>query len=205
MPKIGLLRPSRILQVALALATVPIVFAQPAVSGRVMGENSVGIPSVTVVLQSLREPASVRQTYTDREGRYAFGEVENGEYFLEASYDGFVGVRLSPIRVRFPLKVHKDFVLQVAPGQEGGVQNEAEVSGELKWKGQRLAHARVCLRRVPSVDRCTQTNGLGQYSLVVEPGSYEVIISVGAEVLWTSRVDVPAAGFYLDRIQLQPN
>lgn len=178
---------------------IPVVIAQPAVSGEVKARDDLGLSRAPIVLQDLNDQAVVFRTTTDRQGRYAFVEVPDGSYSLEVSYNGFVGVRLSPIRVQFPFRVKENFVLEVALGNGDAVYVYTQVVGELKQAGRRLSHAKLCLEGPGG--GCTETNGIGQYSLVVLPGSYDVLVSANGNNLWKGHIDLPRVGPYRDKIQ----
>ncbi len=152
-------------------------------------------------VQSVSDPDVHFQTTADKDGHYSFREVPDGEYSLEARATGLVAVRYSPIRVKFPLPVQKDFVLDIAPGHEGGIQIQADVVGALAQSGRTLAHAKVCLSQ-ESRESCAETNGIGQYYLSVPPGIYVVAISIDGNTLWKGRLELPRAGEYRDKLQL---
>lgn len=195
----GLRRLSLILQ--LQIVCVPALLAESAVSGRVLDQSRYPLPGAVVTLNSLSDPQVTLKTSAARDGRYSFQEVPNGVYSLETSYNGFVGIRYGPIRVRFPLPVQRDFELPIAPGNEGGVQFYAEVVGELKYQGRWLAHATVCFSR-NSAPNCVNTNGIGQYYIALPPGVYDGSVQVEDKVLWRGHLDLGNLGEYRNYIRL---
>jgi hypothetical protein len=179
-----------------------VLAAQPAVSGLVtFGQGNHSLKDAAVTLQDLADPNVVFKTTTNREGRYLFEEVPDGEYSLEATYPGFTGLRYSPIHIEFPLPVVRDFALPLLPGGEGGIQLSAEVVGTLKQAGHWLSHVKLCFLQTPN-DRCTETNGIGQYYLAVQPGSYDVVVSANGSAVWKGHLDLTRVGLYRDKIQL---
>jgi hypothetical protein len=177
--------------------------AQPAVSGHVtLGQGYHPQGGATVLLQSLADSSILFKTSTDRQGKYAFDEVPDGKYSIEATQTDATGIRYSPIRVVFPYRIELNFALLPIPSEkEGGIQISAEVKGELKRQGQRLSHTKLCLTR-DSQGKCVETNGIGQYYLAVQPGAYQATVSLAGEVLWTGAVELPRVGQYLDKIRL---
>ena len=180
-------------------AVAPGAFAQSALSGQVTAEDGLGLDHAEIILRSLSEPVIVLRTLTDRDGRYTFATTRPGEYSLEASAVGFVGSRLSPVTVQPPTVVHKNFVLAVAPVEEGGVSDQAELSGVLKRGDQLFARARICLRR-GSTEKCTQTNDLGEYFLAVQPGIYKVDVFANDKPIWAGQIEMPNPGSYRNKI-----
>jgi len=174
---------------------------EDAVSGHVLDENYVGLSNANVTLRNLADPGTSFAATSDKAGAFSFAEVPDGEYSLEASRRGFVGVRYSPVRVRYPRPIEKDLILRVAPGNEDGIQFQAEVVGELKINDKRLSHTKVCLKS-EARERCTVTNGIGQYYLAVEPGRYDVLISVDNGESVRQVIDLPVAGEYRDKIKV---
>ena len=174
---------------------------EPALAGRVRDQGGYPLPGAVVVLQSLGDPSITLRMIAGANGLYSEKEVPDGEYSIEASYRGFVSVRFSPVRVEFPRHIERDFQLPIAPAEEGGIYTRAEIAGELKQKTGRVPHASICLMK-GTIQSCTETNGLGQYFLAVEPGTYDVVVSVDGRRLWQGRLDLPTSREYRNQIRL---
>jgi hypothetical protein len=174
---------------------------EPALAGRVRSEGGNPLSRAVVFLQSLSDPSYTVRMGTDAKGIYSEQELPDGEYSIEASCPGFVSVRFSPVRVEFPRHIQRDFQLPVAPAEEGGIYTRAEIAGELKQKTGRVPHASICLTK-GTIQSCTETNGLGQYFLAVEPGTYDVVVSVDGRRLWQGRLDLQTSREYRNQIRL---
>lgn len=175
--------------------------AQPRLSGRVLDQSNYPLEDAVVRMQSLDDPAISITVTTVQDGEYAVEEIPDGRYWIEATRTGFIGVRYTPIHIFFPANIRRDFVLPVAPAQEGGVHTNTRLVGELIKAGRRLGHVNLCLFR-NSEKSCVETNGLGQYFLTVTPGSYDVIISAVSGTLWKGHVELPGVGEYRNYIRL---
>lgn len=177
----------------------------PAVSGRVLDPTFQPIAGSRVVLRSLSKPESSVTAQTDSSGRFRMDLVPNGTYYLEASKPGFLNVRYHPIRVRFSRPVEQEFVL---PFDWGAViRNElpgqlATLTGELFINGKPLAGVDLCA--INSGGRvCTTTNEIGQYALQVRPGTYQVTVQRGRDVIARQNLHLLQASEYVDLITIE--
>jgi hypothetical protein len=141
---------------------------------------------------------------TDSGGSYSFPELPDGEYSVEATLRGFVGVSYKPVRIYFPAQVRRDFVLAVAFVGGDAVYASSELVGELIWKGARVPRANICLFRLdgPYRPTCTSTNGLGQYYLDVPPEKYNSTVSGDGGLSVSQSLDLSTPGEYRNKIKL---
>ena len=174
------------------------------VTGRVSDASNAPIAGATVTLQMLGRAVETFSAKTAKDGTYEFREVPDGNYSIEASMRGHITVRYSPVRVRFPFGYERDFRLPADEVYETDSPDKAHVAGELKITEKPLGGARVCLRR-RAEQVCTSTNRLGQYSLLVQPGAWQVVVTGPKEKdpLWRQRLQLPKAGEYRDQIQIR--
>jgi hypothetical protein len=144
-------------------------------------------------------------TRTDRKGGACVSEIPEGLYSVEVGLTGFLNVRYYPVRVTSMATQELKFSLPFAEITEGGIANEAVLSGTLKEADVAIGGARMC---VLSLDRdlpitCTVTNDLGEYAVSVPPGTYRVEVKAPGEAAQQSRIEIPAPGIYRNRISLQ--
>ena len=178
--------------------------ATAALNGRVDDENGDPLRDATVRLHKLSGEQFDESSQTNSEGHYFFREVPDGEYSVEGSLTGFVSVSYKPIRIYFPANVECNFVLRAAAFGGDAVYSTSELVGELRWRGDRVPIAKICLATAaePSRQACTTTNRLGQYFLDVTPAVYIVTVDNEAGLHVRQRLDMSAAGEYRNKIVL---
>jgi hypothetical protein len=176
------------------------------VTGRVGDSSNAPIAGATVTLQMIGKPSEAFTTKTDKDGIYEFREAPDGNYLIEASMRGHVSVRYFPIRIRFPFGFERDFRLPPDEVFESDAPDKAHVAGELKIGDKPIGGASVCLRR-RSEQVCTTTNRLGQYSLLVQPGGWQAVVTSqkDKEVVWRQRMLFAKPGEYRDQIRIPAN
>jgi len=142
----------------------------------------------------------------DPTGKACVEHMREGLYAVEAgSYgSGFLKVRYYPVRISFPDDVNLFFRLPYGEVHEGGVESDAVVSGTLRDGVKPVDGVKICLfhgdKQVPAL--CTETNDLGQYALVVPPGTYRLEISNHNERIHVTKIELPVPGYYRDRVSL---
>ena len=176
------------------------------ITGRVGDSSNAPIAGAIVMLQMIGKPSETFTTKTDKDGIYEFREVPDGNYSLEASMRGHVSVRYFPIRVRFPFGFERDFRLPPDEVFESDAPGKAHVAGELKAGDKPIGGVNVCLRR-RSEQTCTTTNRLGQYSLLVQPGGWQAVVTSpkDKEVIWRQHMPLAKPGEYRDQIRIPAN
>ncbi len=174
------------------------------VTGRVGDSTNAPIAGATVTLQMIGRPSETFVAKTNKDGIYEFHEVPDGNYSIEASMRGHVSVRYFPIRIRFPFGFERDFRLPPDEVYETDAPDKAHVAGELKIGEKPVGGVKVCLRRRQE-QVCTTTNRLGQYSLLVQPGTWQALITAqkDKEVLWRQYLQLAKPGEYRDQIQMR--
>jgi hypothetical protein len=179
--------------------------AHAALHGRVVDETGGPLRGATVTLHKLSSEQFDESSQTDSEGRYSFPELPDGEYSVEGSLTGFVAVSYKPLRIYFPANVECNFVLRVAGFGGDAVYATSQIVGELRWRGDRVPLAKICLASAaePRRQACTTTNRLGQYFLDVPPAIYVVTVDDGAGLHVRQRLDMSAAGEYRNKIVLE--
>ena len=185
------------------LFATSLCYAQAAVWGRVQDEMRQELAGAIVTAQSLSSPPLRFSTKTDRAGNYAFDELPDGDYSLGAAADGHIGTTYSPIKVRYPTRESRDFVLPLVIYETKTIELNVSIFGTLLVGGRPLVRATVCLLREP-VKRCVETNQLGQYSLAVEPGVYRAWVMNNERILWASSLEFPRPDSYRDPIRIKP-
>ena len=176
--------------------------AQPAVWGQVKSELRQEVAGATVTAQSLSSPQLRFSTKTDNAGNYSFQELPDGDFSLGAIADGYIGTTYSPIKVRYPSRESRDFVLPLALYRTQTIEVDVSIIGTLVVEGKPSRHSTVCVLREP-VKRCVETNDNGQYSLNVGPGVYRAWVSNNDGIVWTSSLEFPRSGTYKDPIRIK--
>ncbi len=173
------------------------------VTGRVSDASNAPIFGATVTLQMIARPSETFTTKTNKDGVYEFPEVPDGNYSIEASVKGHITVRYFPVRIRYPFGYERDFRLPADEIYETDVADKAHVAGELHLADRPVGGVRVCLRHRGD-EACTVTNRLGQYSLLVRPGRWQVVvIQRDHEIIWRQGLFLPKPGEYRDQIQIR--
>jgi hypothetical protein len=174
------------------------------VTGRVSDASNAPIAGATVTLQMIGKPQETFTAKTGKDGIYEFREVPDGSYSIEAGMKGYVSVRYAPIHILFPFGFERDFRLPADEVYESDAPDKAHVAGELKVADKPIGGVRVCLRRRQE-EFCTTTNRLGQYSLLVPPGSWLAVVTAQKDksVLWRQRLQLAKPGEYRDQIHIR--
>ena len=181
--------------------------SEPALGGRVVDEAGGALPGAAVSIHKLSGEGFDTTIRTNRNGEFMIDSLPDGEYAIRAELRGFVSVTFDPVRIVFPSRVRKDFILRVAYlGNEGGVYASSILDGELIWRGHRIANASICLTGDQGKRAiCTVTNRLGQYSLSVQPGLYTVTVDEGEHLKVSHKLDLRTAGEYRNKIHVEPS
>ncbi len=85
------------------------LFAQSEISGTVYNKNNESICSVTVTLYAESNSSLTYEIVTDEEGYFEFTDIEEGDYFLVTSKEGFKDSIID--NLRFP--AHHDKVVSL--------------------------------------------------------------------------------------------
>ena len=86
------------------------LFAQSEISGTVYNKNNECVCSVTITLYCESNSSSTYEVMTDEEGYFEFKNIEEGNYFLVASKDGYTDSIID--NLRFP--AHHDKVVSLS-------------------------------------------------------------------------------------------
>jgi hypothetical protein len=157
---------------------------------------------VTIVnlIKSERKYSAV----ADQTGKVCVNPIPEGTYSVEASLFGFMNVRYYPVRVAFPNDVNLTFQLPFGEITEGEISEEATLSGTLEGAQAPSPTVRICLfeerKQIPIV--CTNTNDLGEYALIVQPGVYRLELTRLAERVQATTIDMSHPGYYRNRVSL---
>jgi hypothetical protein len=178
--------------------SLPIGAAAAEITGKVLDEGGFPLRNAMVTLRRLSDAGQELTAQTKDDGSYVLS-APFGEYSVEASERGFIGVRYAPIRVS-RLNVRQDFRLPVGQGTEGGVYSAAELIGTLRTGDRRHAGARLCLSNAERT-KCATANEYGEYELGIEPGKYRATVTENGTVIWQQEVDLPQPGEYRDLIK----
>jgi hypothetical protein len=146
----------------------------------------------------------LRTTHTDRRGAVCFPALPEGLYSVEVGLTGFLNVRYYPVRLTYPEGAELSFRLPFGESSEGGLVQEANLSGTLRRGGSPLPGAKICL--LPPEGRepftCTLTNNLGEYAISVPPGRYKTDISILGRMVFRGTADVSGPGYYRDLLKI---
>jgi len=143
---------------------------------------------------------------TGREGRVCLSGVPEGLYAVEVGLAGFLNVRYYPVRIA-PVATHElRFLLPFGEITEGTVAQEATLSGTLTQEGAPVQNASICVltAQAGSVVKCTSTNDLGEYALIVPTGLYSVELRLPNGSVRRKRLDVSRPGFHRNVVGLDP-
>jgi hypothetical protein len=145
---------------------------------------------------------------TDSAGKVCVDKVPDGRYSVEAGASGFVASKYYPVRIDSPREVTFSFRLPIVfnPLQSTYVGFDATVYGTLADGANPLADVTICLFVNSKKDavRCAATNNVGQYSLIVPPGFYEVEVSRTQVKLYSTVIQLPNPGYYRNALSLRP-
>lgn len=175
--------------------------ADPAAWGRVQNELHQELAGATVTVESLSSPQTRFTTKTDRTGNYVFQVLPDGDFSFAATADGYIGTTYSPIRMRYPSRESRDFVLPLVVRESDATAINVTLVGTLLVSGKPFVHSTVCVYREP-VKRCTETNEIGQYRLNIEPGVYRVWVTYDEMIVWANSLEFSRSGNYSDPIQI---
>jgi len=157
-----------------------------AIFGTVVNSVNQPVPDAAVELVKLNgtEETVVGLVSTNQEGKFLFGELEDGEYFIRVSKPGFLAAQSASVTVANRQFVPLNVVMSVNPAANTGT-----VSGFITdaSTGQPISRALVVLYRVNGgpdlVVNVTRTNLGGYYVFgAVEPGTYRVGATVQVTV-----------------------
>ncbi|MBV8847779.1 MAG: carboxypeptidase regulatory-like domain-containing protein [Bryobacterales bacterium] len=152
----------------------------------------------------LDDPNNHFSAFTDPKGSVCISKLPDGLYAVEASLQGFLNVRYYPVRVTFPDDVNLTFRLPFGEIREGGLRQDAVLTGTLGDRAHPESDLRICLfpvgQFVPAA--CSATNDLGQYALLVPPGKYRVEFTKRQQTLSGTTLDLPSPGYYRNRVAL---
>jgi hypothetical protein len=161
------------------------------------------LPNSSLVATNLQTGKSFT-TKSNYAGRACLGKVPEGLYSIEAGLRGFLNVRYYPVRVRFPDRPNLKFQLPFSEITEGGLGQDAILSGTLQDKDAPLEGAEVCvLQQDGTRAACTITNELGEYALTVSPGSYKGEIKAANGKVYRSIINLSRPGLYRNQFALQ--
>lgn len=160
------------------------------------------IPGVRITIRNLVH-GDVNIRRTDQRGEACFERLAAGRYSAEGDCDGFLNVRLQPIRLMPKQTLRVKMMLPFGEIFEGGVSGEAVVSGTLSASGAPLKFARVCAfvsgNSVPTT--CVLTDELGEYAFSVAPGKYRARVEGTPSREWG--LDLSAPGHYKNLLRFE--
>ena len=131
-------------------------------------------------------------------------QIPEGLYSVEVGLSGFLNVRYYPIRLSFPGRPDLQFRLPFGEVTEGGIREDAVVSGTLKDRSGPVGRGEICLLEAAKGTEisCTTTNELGEYALSVPPGEYGVELKRDGKLVQGSSIQLRSPGVYRDIITL---
>jgi hypothetical protein len=137
---------------------------------------------------------------TDRAGKACLSALPEGLYSVEVGLPGFLNVRYYPVRIA-PVATHElRFQLPFGEITEGGLAQEATLSGTLKQDDVPVQSAKICIFENGSESAvpvaCDVTNDLGEYAIVVPTGFYTVELRLPHGAIQRSKVDLSVSGFH---------
>jgi hypothetical protein len=114
-----------------------------------------------------------------------------------------MSVRYYPVRLTETRTVNLTFALPFGEIHEGGL-TDVIVSGTLKEAVPPHPSVRICLSKKGARDRliCADTNEVGQYAFVVQPGTYSVELSRDGKSIRKTEIVLAEPGLCQDQIQL---
>jgi hypothetical protein len=189
--------------VAVALAGGAGATAASTLCVRVVDPANLPLPAAWVNIAELKTSA-LYTLQTDTAGKACATKLPEGLYSVEVGLTGFLNVRYYPVRVTTDWTKELEFRLPLGEAIYESVSQEAIFSGTLKTDEGGLAGAKICVKGTAN-DRlitCTTTNDLGEYVLVVPPGSYNIELRAPGGRIYQSKIAAPAVGQYRDRISI---
>lgn len=96
------------------------------------------------------------------------------------------------------------FLLPIGEIEEGGLETNATVSGTLVLDGSPARAAELCLISIKdALRKCTNTDDLGEYVLVVPPGKYDTRARTVNGKMYQSAIDLTTPGIYRNRLTFE--
>ena len=141
---------------------------------------------------------------TGSAGSACLSSLQESLFSIEVGLAGFLNVRYYPVRVSAMASQRLQFRLPFGEVHEGGLANEALLSGTLRQREAAVSGAKICLLTLNggAPMACATSNDLGEYALALPPGSYEVEVTVPGKPTQRSKIDIPTAGVFRNRIAL---
>ena len=139
----------------------------------------------------------------DRSGHFCFSNIPEGLFSIDASLAGFLHVKYYPVRVAAGAPVNLSFQLPFGEITEGGIGQDATISGTLLEKGSPAESAKVCAIAVDASSKaCTATTDLGEYAIVVPVGVYQTEVQTRDGRVYKSKLTLRSPGIYRNRISV---
>jgi hypothetical protein len=165
-----------------------------------------GLPlqDASVVIVNLATK-NLYNTNTARNGAVCVSQIPEGLYSVEAGLTGFLNVRYYPARLTSLAPLELRYRLPFGEITEGGVTEDAIISGTLQQEEKALIGANICVFEIDrsSSLRCVATNDLGEYALSLPPGVYRVEVRTLVGSTHRLKVDVSKPGLYRNLITIQ--
>ena len=142
-------------------------------------------------------------------GRTCVQKIPDGEYSVEASAPGFMHVVYYPVAVRLPKDITLSFRLPLGsfdPLRSTYVGSDVILYGTLTDGTMPASDVEICLTGETKADdkKCTTTNDVGQYTLVMPPQKYRVHLTTVREQTYSTRIEVMAPGYYRNLLSVPP-
>jgi hypothetical protein len=161
------------------------------------------LPVARVSVRALNSDSVVQAMETDRSGSACAHDISAGVYVIDISKAGFLEATFKPIVVSPEHPTRVPVTLPFAEIVEGGVRELATVSGTLRDDTGAVKGATICVldQTEGRTVICVTTNELGEYTIPLVPGEYEVKVTTARKKTWYSKLDVPTPGIYRDRLK----
>jgi hypothetical protein len=160
------------------------------------------VPRAWVLVASLSTMETRLTTVTDFTGRACLKSVAEGSYSVEVGAPGFMSVRYYPVRIQPARDRTLSFRLPIGEIREGGIQEDAVLTGTFRSIDSPSPHVRICLlqRADGSVVSCTTADEMGQYALSVPPGLYVVEVTERGQKPIRRNIDLTRRGIHRKKL-----
>jgi hypothetical protein len=157
------------------------------------------LPSASVAVTHLTS-GKVFSLITDKKGQACAKTIPEGLYSVQAGLTGFLYVTYHPVRVSANTPARLTFSLPIGEVTEGGIDDNATLSGTLIGKdGRPLKSAQICASSGSGVNQCIETNELGEYAFVIPAGQYTITIQ-SANHRRELKIDMSTPGEYRNKL-----
>ena len=155
-----------------------------------------------VVVANLSNTEKRFTATTDKNGKACIKAIPEGAYSVEAGAVGFMNVRYYPLRIQPVRDGELTFRLPIGEIREGGIHEDAVLTGTIRSPDNPSPHARICLlqKADEGVVSCTIADEIGQFAISVPPGRYIVEVTERDQRPVRREIDLTRRGIHRKKL-----